>query len=218
MRKILRHAEGLADIRGGRPLRLTHDMSVDHNPAWSPDGMYLGFSSDLSGSQQIWVAPVAAGRALTIDVGGQVTGCVMFAGSYQSFPEGFLANRLDSMAMGGMEKSDFGRRLAAYPAAARKTELFNDKQDKYSSYGRCGDCVHLATCSVCPVSIGHIPGNTDPRRIPDFICAYNLVIHKYRSLFPSQPDALSILRGQSAVPDAMRKILGMAESLPGGAM
>jgi hypothetical protein len=36
------------------------------------------------------------------------------------------------------------------------------------------------------MSIGHIPGNRDPNRIPDFPCAYNLVSLKYRDLFQTR--------------------------------
>lgn len=44
-------------------MRFTAGESTDIHPAWSQDGMELGFSSDRSGNREIWVAPVAAGRA-----------------------------------------------------------------------------------------------------------------------------------------------------------
>ena len=91
--------------------------------------------------------------------------------------------------MGDLLDPRLPRRMAAYPAAARAAGIFHDKQDKYSSYGRCGECRYLSTCGVCPVSIGHQPGNDDPDRIPDFQCAYNLVALKYRERFPFQPSA-----------------------------
>ena len=107
------------------------------------------------------------------------------------------------------------RRFAAYPRAARAARIFDDKQDKYSSYARCGECRFLATCAVCPVSIGHQPGNEDPRRIPDFLCAYNLVSLAYRERFPRQADALDVLLGRAPVPTLMAE-LGSAVGLGAG--
>jgi Tol biopolymer transport system component/imidazolonepropionase-like amidohydrolase len=37
------------------PQRLTDDASVDTDPAWSPDGQHLAFSSDRDGSMDLWV-------------------------------------------------------------------------------------------------------------------------------------------------------------------
>jgi serine/threonine protein kinase/Tol biopolymer transport system component len=39
---------------GGQPVQVTHDKSVDWDPVWSPDGRYLYFVSDRSGSMNIW--------------------------------------------------------------------------------------------------------------------------------------------------------------------
>jgi hypothetical protein len=130
---------------------------------------------------------IGRGETLTVDVDGQIHGCVMFADSYQEFRTAFLRTRLQAMRMGDLRARELPQRLAAYPAAAQAAGIFDAKQDKYSSYGRCGECRYLAECSVCPVSIGHDPGNDDPRRVPDFQCAYNLVSLKHREAFPAQP-------------------------------
>jgi hypothetical protein len=42
----------------------------------------------------------------------------------------------------------------------------------------------LAECTVCPMSMGRSDGENDPRRVPDFNCAFNLVSLKYRARFP----------------------------------
>jgi Tol biopolymer transport system component len=39
---------------GGPPVRVTNDPAVDWNPVWSPDGGYLYFTSDRSGSMNLW--------------------------------------------------------------------------------------------------------------------------------------------------------------------
>jgi uncharacterized protein len=139
--------------------------------------------------QNVDLCGVALGETPAVDVDGQVHGCVMFVDSYQRFPTRFLRTRLQDMRMGDLRDARLPERMAAYPAAARSASLFHDKQDKYSSYGRCGECRYLGTCGVCPVSIGHQPGNADPNRIPDFQCAYNLVSLKHRQRFPFQPGA-----------------------------
>ena len=39
----------------GTPVRLTNDSAVELDPAWSPDGLQLAFSSDRSGHMNLWV-------------------------------------------------------------------------------------------------------------------------------------------------------------------
>jgi Tol biopolymer transport system component/imidazolonepropionase-like amidohydrolase len=52
---------------GGSPKRVTHDEWLETDPAWSPDGKFLAFSSDRSGSMNIWVRDLQSGadRQLT---------------------------------------------------------------------------------------------------------------------------------------------------------
>jgi sulfatase maturation enzyme AslB (radical SAM superfamily) len=157
-------------------------------------------------------AVCAAGRGdtLAIDVDGQVHGCVTFAESYQRLPSDLLKSRLDPMRMGHVRDEAFPRRLALYPEAARAAGLFHDKQNKHSAYGRCGECRHLAECGVCPTSTGHIPGNTDPDRIPDNMCAYNLVSLAYKERFPRQADPLERLTGRAPQPRLLRELRAFA--------
>ena len=46
----------------GPPRRLTNDRFVDIDPAWSPDGAQLAFSSDRAGTMDLWVHDIASGR------------------------------------------------------------------------------------------------------------------------------------------------------------
>ncbi len=41
-------------IQGGEAVPVTRDPARDWNPVWSPDGRYLYFSSDRSGSMNLW--------------------------------------------------------------------------------------------------------------------------------------------------------------------
>ena len=57
------HRGGQRDIwtvpaRGGDPVSVTDDAPVDWNPVWSPDGKYLFFASDRSGSMNLWRVPI----------------------------------------------------------------------------------------------------------------------------------------------------------------
>ena len=126
----------------------------------------------------------AAGTgSLAVDVDGQVYGCVLFAESYQSFPNGMLWQCLEPMRLGDIRSRNFDKRLEAYPDAAAAARIFTGKEEKHSSYRSCRGCRFMNLCSVCPVSIGHIPGNTDPHRVPDLQCALNLAVLSARELF-----------------------------------
>ena len=46
---------------GGAALAVTTDAAVDFSPAWSPDGRYLLFSSDRSGSPNLWRVAIEEG-------------------------------------------------------------------------------------------------------------------------------------------------------------
>jgi sulfatase maturation enzyme AslB (radical SAM superfamily) len=153
---------------------------------------------------------VGVGRTLAVDVDGQVTGCITFAESYQRFPSDFLKSRLAAMRMGDVRDEALPRRLALYPEAARAAGLFDGKARKHSSYGRCGECRYLAECSVCPTSIGHIPGNTDPDRVPDSACAYNLVALSYRDRFPRQASEMEVITGRAPEPRLVREMRALA--------
>ena len=106
---------------------------------------------------------------------------------------------IEGIQWGDVRDVELESRLATYPERVKQAEIFDDKQLKRSSYGSCRDCRFLATCSVCPTAIGHIPGNADPHRVPDFLCAFNLVSLKHRALFPlSRPKAVSRKGGAAA--------------------
>ena len=50
----------LMDI-GGKPRQLTNDKYYKEDPAWSPDGRSIAYSSDKAGTEDLYVMDVAAG-------------------------------------------------------------------------------------------------------------------------------------------------------------
>jgi gamma-glutamyltranspeptidase/glutathione hydrolase len=55
--------DGSGGFTGSRPI--TQDGAWDRDPAWTPDGSAIVFSSDRAGSGDLWRVAVAAGRAVT---------------------------------------------------------------------------------------------------------------------------------------------------------
>jgi len=147
------------------------------------------------------------GRTLTVDVDGQVYGCPTFAESYQTFPDTPLRRHLMAMRLGDIRDPELSNRLKALPAAAKAAGVFHSKETKYSSYGRCADCRFFSTCLVCPMSVARDPDHADPSRLPDFLCAFNQIMLKYRERFPRQPTAREILTGKAPVPRLAREFL-----------
>ena len=46
--------------------RLTFDDGLQTQPAWSPDGRFIAYSSNQSGNFDIWVQPIGGGRAIQV--------------------------------------------------------------------------------------------------------------------------------------------------------
>jgi len=143
--------------------------------------------------KEIAMCGVSRGEQLAVDVDGRTQGCLMFVESYQVFPTTFLRSRIEALRLGDIRDAALDERLARYPQTVREQEIFHHKELKYSSYGRCGECRYLADCAVCPMSIGRVEGESDPHRVPDFSCAYNLVSLKYRARFPRLRDVTELL-------------------------
>ena len=160
-----------------------------------------------------WLCGTGRGESLTVDVNGELSGCVLFARSYQRFPATQLGRSMDTLQLGPVAASGLGRRLAGYGSVLEATGLFHHREDKHSAYGRCARCRYRAECSVCPVCIVHVPGNEDPNRIPDFVCMFNRIAASYRRRFPPQPDAQAVLSGGILVPELVRDVMSRADGL-----
>ncbi|PIR18498.1 MAG: hypothetical protein COV48_07185 [Elusimicrobia bacterium CG11_big_fil_rev_8_21_14_0_20_64_6] len=65
----------LVDITGSQLRQLTHGEGSNEDPAWSPDGRFLAFSSTRGKRSQIWVmdADGSAPRLMADAPGSSVT-------------------------------------------------------------------------------------------------------------------------------------------------
>ncbi len=52
----------LLPVESGTPTQLTNDAFADTDPAWSPDGRELAFTTDRDGTMNVWVRDLATGR------------------------------------------------------------------------------------------------------------------------------------------------------------
>jgi uncharacterized protein len=163
-----------------------YDASVDHfkNTGEVPFAPFRQGDPRRTPSARPPAMCAAAGTtSLAVDVDGQVYGCVLFAESYQSFPNPMLRQVLEPLRLGDVRAKGLGRRLEGYPVSAGAAGILTDRARKRSSYRTCRGCRFVGECSACPASIGHIPGNTDPHRIPDLQCAFNLAVLTARRRF-----------------------------------
>lgn len=161
---------------------------------------------------------LAQGDILTVDVDGQTYGCPVLAASYQKFAACSLHDRWAAMRMGSIHDPCFAQRHAAFPEATRRTRMFDRKEDKYSAYGRCGECRYFDACSVCPGSIVHVPGNKDPNRVSDFCCAFNLIALKHRERFPGRREPMNLRNGPAGAAALMERWRIMAEAVKSGGL
>ncbi len=151
---------------------------------------------------------LAWGTRLAVDVDGQVYACAALAESYQEFASELLESSLVPLRMGDIRDPRFRKRYTAFLETAGRTDMLTHKEKKYSSYGRCSECEFVGQCSVCPVSIGYDPGNADPNRVPDFVCAFNKAALKYRDRFSRMLDRLVKLETLIEVLDIHEEVRG----------
>ena len=150
------------------------------------------FHSGRARSRGGTLCRAADGSNLSVDVDGRVFGCAVLARSVQEFHKPLLLALSAAMLVGDLHSPDFAGDYRRFVETAGSLAAFNGKNDKYSKHGRCRDCAHVADCTICPASTGHIPANTDPNRVSDFACAFNKVALSYAARFREEHD----LRGR----------------------
>jgi sulfatase maturation enzyme AslB (radical SAM superfamily) len=138
---------------------------------------------------------IGDGHALAVDATGRAVPCPLFSEGYHA-PGNVLLDAAAGLiaAVGPVSGPDMAARLIACGEGLRGLPLFGPRGRKHSSWGSCERCEYLGRCSVCPVSIGLMPGNTDPGRVPDFQCAFVRASLARRDRFPVQPPLEAVHR------------------------
>lgn len=160
--------------------------------------------------QSTWLCGCGRGEALAVDVDGGLSGCVLFARSYQRFPDTSLGRSVAGLGLGAADSPGLVRNLRAYERRVQHSGVFDRREDKYSSYDSCAACQYRFECRVCPICIVSQAGNEDPHRVPDFVCAFNRVVAHYRRRFPALPDLPSLTGAPARVPPLVRELLAFA--------
>jgi sulfatase maturation enzyme AslB (radical SAM superfamily) len=121
--------------------------------------------------------------ALVVDVDGTVAPCGALVPSCQQALPALLGQVVADLGGCHIRDPELPARLASRQASAARMPLLAGKERKRSTDRACGECEWLGVCGVCPVAIGHAPGNTDPDRIPDLQCAWNRLVLEHRATF-----------------------------------
>ena len=167
-------------------LQAAFDASVDHfvRTGRIPVSLFRG-GGRSSGGTRATMCGVTRGQKIAIDVDGSASGCLLFVDSYQKLPNDFLERQTEPARLGSVfDPEPLHASRTELRRGLERSEIFMRPDEKYSSYGRCADCEWVNSCSVCPMSIGHSSGNRDPRWVPDFLCAFNLVSLPLKEEFP----------------------------------
>ena len=116
---------------------------------------------------------IADGTKAVIDVDGQVYACSPVLPVFGAPAPPLLRRTSRAMRLGSIADPRLGDRLAPYGDAVRATGLFGPRGGLRASRGPCRACRYARACMVCPLTIAYEPGNANPRRVPDSVCAFN---------------------------------------------
>jgi len=125
-------------------------------------------------------------RSPVVDVDGQVYPCAMLIRSCQTVAREPYERRLAPLRLGHVKDGLLSERLTRVEDSARKLQIFDRQDRKWSSYGRCADCESVGACAVCPVASRKDPRVRDPLQVSDYLCAFNKVALDCRRRFPCQ--------------------------------
>jgi uncharacterized protein len=178
-----------------RQFQSVHDVSLDHfhRTREVPLALFRKKRPDDVAPPPEWLCLAPQGENLTVDVDGQVYGCVLASSTYQGEARSATRQAADALHVGAGDSADFPDRVSAMAAMAQRAGVFQHAGQRYSSYGRCADCRFVGRCMVCPLAPACDPSCDDPRRVSDFICAFNQVSLAWRDAFPCRPGVLELL-------------------------
>lgn len=157
-----------------------------------------------------WLAACAAatGEVLTVDVDGQVSGCVRLAPSLR-VPDASLGA---SAELGSLLDPAFASRLDRWSRLGPRAALFRPSRRRHSAWGPCRRCTRRHDCFVCPLPADLEASAGDRDRVPDLVCAFHRISQRYRNRFPRQPAPLELQARGQPLPELLRELLRFAES------
>jgi len=121
---------------GSRPLRVTSHPAADLEPTWSPDGHYLAFVSDRSGTPQIYMIDLYQGA----ESAGNKPVRLTTRGSYNTSPAWSPDGRY--LAYARRAGNQFDLYLIDFQGADKRTEIqltstpYNEEDPAFSADGR----------------------------------------------------------------------------------
>jgi sulfatase maturation enzyme AslB (radical SAM superfamily) len=163
------------------------------------------------------VCTAPEGSRLAVDVDGSLAPCLLVAPSIAPDSPSPLAEALALLTRGTIEDPWSQAIVTSFQSDCRSTGLFHGREKKYSSWSRCLDCEFQDDCRPCPVATAWIPGNSDPDRIPDHLCAFNRTLAAHRRRMPEAATDLEKLRGEAPLPRALQRLLARSSHQDGSA-
>ncbi|HSK08456.1 MAG TPA: radical SAM protein [Vicinamibacterales bacterium] len=129
-----------------------------------------------------WGCSAPSGRALALDVDGQVYPCVLAARSYQRFEDPGVDRRLACLALGDIRDGGLAR-LRSAPEAAAASGIFAPKRLQHAGERRCATCRYRGGCFVCPIGRTWQAPAGDLNAVPHSLCAFNRLLEKHARRF-----------------------------------
>jgi sulfatase maturation enzyme AslB (radical SAM superfamily) len=156
------------------------------------------------------VCAVPEGERLFVDVDGGLAPCLMLAPSFAPSSPSPLAAALSECDRGNLSRPWDDDVLERFRRCCRATGLFRDRDRKWSRLGQCSHCEARSECVPCPVATAWIPGNTEPYRVPDPVCAFTRLVAAHRARMPPLNTPYDVLMGTATPPRAVQRLIGRA--------
>ena len=128
---------------------------------------------------------VLHGRSPAVDVDGTVYGCAMLIGRGAADARDWLEEELSRLTIGHVGDRSLAQAFEGFALRGASSPMLTNKQEKQSGFARCGECLAIAECDLCPVSIGMMRDNEDRHRVPDFACAFQKARFRAKKRFRS---------------------------------
>lgn len=108
------------DAKGGNAVRATSDPANDWNPVWSPDGRWLYFISNRSGSMNLWRVAIDESTGTTSGEPQPITAPAPYVAHFSLSADGRIAAYAAVLNTGNMAHVDFDSRSGTVVARSRR--------------------------------------------------------------------------------------------------